>query len=185
MSNGKTVLHSNEDGARLMASRWMCGSGVILGTENGSLVDVSTDEFPALIAALYEAAGLGTPVVLERPELHEYTHACGISLRREGSRIFVAVPDEASLEPGTARRLAAYLAAYADQADAEPDPAQVEELTVLLGEAYDGADGGHAGHAAAVREQARAILRAGYRREADGANARGKSDPRISGRPAS
>lgn len=93
-------------------------------------VHLEAADFPALITALYEAAGKPVPVILDRPEPHDHTRTGGLSLRREGSRVFISVPaQETPLEPPMARELAACLAACADAAEADPAAAEVAELS--------------------------------------------------------
>lgn len=96
-------------------------------------IHVKAAGFPALIAALYEAAGLPAPVILDRPET---TFADGVNragrveVGRLGTQVTVGLygiqPEE--IEPAVARRLAALIAVRADEAEAEPAPDDVTEL---------------------------------------------------------
>jgi hypothetical protein len=97
-------------------------------------IHVKPADFPAFIAALYEAAGLPAPVILERPGRVSCDQLCA-----DGFRTYLATgnlvgvdgqPDDIS--PAAARFLAARLAALADIAESEPDPAEVAELALIL-----------------------------------------------------
>lgn len=111
--------------ARLMVTR-TCG------------VHIEAADFPALIAALYEAAGLPAPVILERPGATfegGVNRAGPIEVGRLGGLVTVGLygiqPEE--IEPAEARRLAALIAICADEVqDGEPDPAEVEELATAI-----------------------------------------------------
>ena len=109
-------------------------------------IHVEAADFPALIAELYEAAGLPAPVILERPEI-DPEGAAGINvftvrLDRDLSVCVAGRAGHASpVAPSVARKLASVIAAYADAAEAarnEPDPAEVEELAYILRAATPG-----------------------------------------------
>ena len=109
-------------------------------------IHVEAPDFPALIAALYGAAGQPEPVILERAEIdtdaetginiftvRQAPHPGSIAIRYHGA------PSAAILAPGPARLLASVIATHADVAEAalEPDPGEVEELAQLLREHGD------------------------------------------------
>lgn len=106
-------------------------------------IHVEGADFPALAGALYEAAGLPAPVILERPGIaadgdgetgiNVFTVRMEPDLRSIGIRYHGA--NRAIIAPGPARKLASVIAAYADAAQAhqdEPDPAEVEELAAVI-----------------------------------------------------
>lgn len=108
-------------------------------------VHVEAADFPALIAALHEAAGLPAPVILERPEISpgeaKGVNVFTVDLNRDLSvRVGLGSAKGVPLGPSVARHLASVIAAYADAAEAarEPDPAEVEELTAEISEALKG-----------------------------------------------
>lgn len=88
---------------------------------------------------LYEACGLPSPVILERPEITIPANGdsvrCGdLSLRMYDGGISMGLPGvtAAAISPDALRRRAAFMAAYAEQAEAEPDPEEVEALAKVL-----------------------------------------------------
>jgi hypothetical protein len=131
-------------------------------------VDVPASEVPAAALALYEAAGLPEPVILPRPELPEggkWRPAEGsrLVLSQQGNdvRVEFDITNGASstMPPAKAREMAAVLAVLADEADAEPDPAEVDRLAALIkAEDYDL-------NYPSRCELARSILLAGWKRE--------------------
>jgi hypothetical protein len=163
--SGKVVLHAGDDGSELKAERWLAGTGVALSVDDGGgLVDVSADDFPALAAGLYEAAGLPAPVILERPDVPEGSfpliHGYRLDARVNGRMVEFTMPgaEPLTLVPAAVRGIAAVLASLAGQADAEPDPAEVDRVAALI--ASPGAMG-----IGGCRDAARRVLRAGYRPE--------------------
>lgn len=128
-------------------------------------------EIPEITRAMYEAAGHKPPAMLGRPEtcangtptaigrVYPYRSAKGPLVGFGGE-----FPGGASvlIKPHEARQAAAVLVAYADAAEPEPDPAEVEELTgVLLA-----ADPEETCTRASLEALARAALLAGWKREA-------------------
>jgi len=100
-------------------------------------IHVRAAGFPALIAALYEAAGLVGPVILERPSVPQ--DGARLRFGKFGMRmldggIAFSLPgvEVDAVPPGAARELAAHIAAYADAAESEPDAAEAEDLTGFL-----------------------------------------------------
>ena len=95
------------------------------------------------VTALYEAAGQPAPVILDRPEIDaDRTHIgdARIMVGRAGRgqvQIETARLGD-DISPHDARRVAAYLAAYADAAGDEPGQAEVEELAAVLWKAMGG-----------------------------------------------
>jgi hypothetical protein len=89
--------------------------------------------------AMHEAVGLPAPLILERP-----CRANCDQFRGDGFRTYLATGnlvgidgDSDDMSPAAARFLASRLAALADIADGEPDPAEVEELATLLHDARE------------------------------------------------
>jgi hypothetical protein len=134
---------------------------------------------PAAALALYEAAGLPEPLILPRvmpplggpwrPEKGAALWAARVRAGNAPGEVRVgwggAGPYE-DMTPAKAREMAAVLAALADEADAEPDLAEVDELAEVIraglyppskeiGLRPDDAD----------RAAARAVLLAGWKRE--------------------
>jgi hypothetical protein len=100
---------------------------------------VAADDLPGLVAALYESAGLPAPLTIDRvtpPLGGPWRPRQGAALLANRIDNHVAVGFDspagssamATITPSQAREMAAVLVAYADEADAEPDPAEVEEL---------------------------------------------------------
>lgn len=132
-------------------------------------VPVGPLEIPAITSAMYQACGQRPPVILDCPETRdEYRAMPGSALKvsRNGTLVRVewdvACGVASNLPPGNARQFGAAIIALADEAEAEPDPADVDELAVLLMDALNPGTTGIGG----ARPLARAILAAGYRRGA-------------------
>jgi len=161
-----TVSRDKRDGCGLA----VCAGGaaaVRIPAENAQ--DVAAH----LALAICEAAGLPGPVILERPGV---TFEGGVNRagpievgRLNGSvtvGLYGVLPEE--IKPAEARRLAALIAVRADEVqDGEPDPAEVEELAALLHATRERGSRGSAGIVPGEwdRRDARAILRAGWKRE--------------------
>lgn len=108
-------------------------------TEPGSSrhVWLKPGDLAGVAVALFKAAGQAAPVIIPRPDvdttrsqevgpwLLAVTRDRGVGLARTDA------PGRA-LAPYEARRLAGLLVAYADAAEAEPDPGDVERLAVLV-----------------------------------------------------
>jgi len=109
-------------------------------------IHVEAADFPALIAALYEAAGLPAPVILERPDADDDSAGLIPGLRftaRDGVVEVERPGGNWQIGPAKVRKFAAALAVLADEAESGPDPAEVEELAYVLravtpGMAYPG-----------------------------------------------
>jgi len=94
-------------------------------------------ELAALVAALYEDAGLPAPVILERPDLGtgRVAHLGGLTagITSNGSVELGYGSASDLVTPARARQWAATVAAVADLAEVdEPDPAEAEELAALM-----------------------------------------------------
>jgi len=129
------------------------GDVLLRTTGNGNFVLAADVD---LMAAISEAGGLPTPIILERPELVATCSLLpGFRIAPDDGKLHVH--GEARMTPQQARTLAAYIVARADVLEAaEPDPAEVEALRReirCIAHDYDGS----------ATEMARAILRAGYR----------------------
>jgi hypothetical protein len=140
------LLHIDGDGARLQAGRWCHAPGATLSVDNGSLVDVSAGDLPGVVAKLYEACGLPSPVILERPavpEGEEWKPDGNSLLRvsRDRDRLTVRTTMDggaAVLSPVAARAMAGVLAALAGEAEAEPDPTEVDDLAAAIRAEFQG-----------------------------------------------
>ena len=100
-------------------------------------VHLEAADFPALAGALYESAGLPVPVILDRPAVPSVSLLAGVTFTARHGGVDVGYhslgTDSGHLcDPETIRRFAASLAILADEAEATPDPADVEELTGYL-----------------------------------------------------
>lgn len=96
------------------------------------------DDLVDIAVALWKSAGLPVPVITPRPDVdtsagmpfHSLTLAVMPGAVRmihtPGGRVIDDLP------PGEARRLAGLLVAYADAAEAEPDPEDVADLASLV-----------------------------------------------------
>jgi hypothetical protein len=96
----------------------------------------------AAVAELYEDAGLPVPIILERTDpAHSYAWMLpgdSFTIRDGGVEITSVsrTADSGSLhEPACIRQLAARIAEMAEQAEREPDPAEVKELAAIIREA--------------------------------------------------
>lgn len=128
-------------------------------------------ELPEFIAALYEAAGLPVPVILERPK--------GIPLTGGGLHQWVQVTPSPAMHPPDVPgvtlevangvrllgdeplRVAVALIDAMREAENEPVPAEVEELAAVLERSHTMLA------TTSQRDVARAVLRAGWKRQAD------------------
>jgi hypothetical protein len=86
---------------------------------------------------LYEACGLPSPVILERPEFNpgrSLDRIGDVQVGRLDGKVTVGLyqiqPE--TLTPAYARELAALIALHADQAEAEPDPEEVDALAEAI-----------------------------------------------------
>ena len=162
--------YRNAGGAEL----WIApgGSGIAQitvvanGCENEMLVDAC--DLPEVVAKLYEACGLPSPVILARssarfPEGGAPFRFGDFGFRLGPGGVSPSLPGltAKAVPPGFLRELAGHLVALADEADAEPDPADVDELAVLLMNEMNRDVMGIGG----ARPLARKILAAGYSRE--------------------
>jgi hypothetical protein len=98
---------------------------------------IPPDRIAEVVAALYRAVGRPAPIVLERLNWHgtdRTRHTLnGVTVRRDGQRIAVLGQ---VITATTARMLARALAEMAEDAENEPDPAEVERLAAFLSEEY-------------------------------------------------
>ena len=113
------------------------------------------------VGTLYESAGQPAPIVLpRRPDLGTATiFLGGYSVQRDGTAVTVLVgPEERRLTTDEAREYAAAIASRADEAEA--GKAETDALAELMHASRECCTGGPS---EMDRQQARAILRAGYR----------------------
>lgn len=134
-----TYSYTDWDGAKLNIGQ--CDDQGVSGHAHvgtpGDAACINQDHLPAVVAALYEAAGKPAPIVLDRTdETVNYTwilHGIGFVIRNGG--VEITHPNGAQLfEPAIIRGLAARLAEMAEAAEAraEPDSAEVEELAAQI-----------------------------------------------------
>lgn len=135
------AFDNEDDGTRLTVSHCPDNdSHARLTTDDGEetvRACVSRDMLPAVTAAMHEAVGVPAPVILPRPQIPEDdSPLCygNFVIRLEDSGVAIGLPGfyGKAIPPGAALELAAYIAAYAGQADAEPDPVEVEELAARI-----------------------------------------------------
>ncbi len=139
------TTYRDRDGAELLITA--CDDGDInpgcihIDTPGNPVCVGPQKDLPRIIADLYETAGKPAPIILERPDpARSYTWMIpGISFAIRSSGVEIvstgSAADSGCLhEPARIRELAARIAEMAEQAEraAEPDPAEVEELTAVL-----------------------------------------------------
>jgi hypothetical protein len=127
---GELEIRSGEGGCAL----------VDMGTDDRARV--SADDLPEVAGKLYEACGRSSPVILDRPSIRIPADGgplfCGdLSLRMHEGGISMGLPGipgitAAAVSPDALRRRAAFMAAYADAAEAEPDPAEVDRVARII-----------------------------------------------------
>jgi len=141
-------VYQDEDGVALTVNPYPhAHAGDIAAVSTRGTVYVLPEHFREVAAGLWAGAGLPPPVILDRPEIvsdgdgetgvNIFTvrlepHFKSVSIRYHGA------PAAAVIAPGPARLLASVIAAYADAAEGESDPAEVEELTAVLWDAMKG-----------------------------------------------
>ena len=105
------------------------GNGAAEIRTEGSL-PVAVDDLPQLVAALYAAAGEQEPVILEqkfRRSFDKCYFGPDFYIERRGADVIAGL-GKAEVTLRGPRELAAYLVLVADEADAEAEAAEVEEL---------------------------------------------------------
>jgi len=143
----------SEDGILLSVEPGPGAAGDISSvTVGGDPVCLILAEHRAEVAAgLWTGAGAPAPVILERPD-GPADRFQGIKIERDGGSVLLRIGgNREALDAGAARTLAARIAILADEAEDEPDPAEIEELAELLRE--------HGDCASLRWEAARAALR--------------------------
>jgi hypothetical protein len=131
--------YTDGDKGELVISTCNPGEVTVQTQGNGSLAVVMADDLPEVTAKLYEACGLPAPVILARPGT-EMLGTPDLPVRLAGFRIWrggsgVCIDSTAafsSLSPDVIRTLAAVLAVHAGEAEAEPDPAEVDGLAAEI-----------------------------------------------------
>lgn len=164
--------YTDEDGRTLQAGICEAPDHVLLKVTDGEAVAevcVKNEDMPGVTAALYEAARFPAPVILERPEISDAgIDAFGAAeISRDGGQVVIGCGPPLRLAPQAARKLAALIAAYADAAEGEPDPAEVGELAeAIRAEIHPGYTVHGLRPSESDRAAARAALRWLKRREA-------------------
>lgn len=116
--------HDGRPGAALLRS-WRAG------------VEVKPDNIPAVTAAFYRACGIQPPVILDLPDIPQdgaQIRYGSFAVKLSNGGVTVSLPgiEPLPVPPRAARELAAYIVAYADLAEEEPDPDGVEELANVI-----------------------------------------------------
>lgn len=159
--------YTDEDGRTLLIGACEDPRHVYLRVTDGEAVAevcVSAADLPAETAKMRQAAGLPAPVILERPEIDPdawlQSGPVRMGLTGDGEVMVGLGNAQSGAAPSDIRHIAALLCAYADAAEAEPNPADLEALTGLID-----AEGVVPGRDLAGR-LARSLLRGGVRMEA-------------------
>jgi hypothetical protein len=144
--------------------RPFCADGCI--SFNDGDFHLPVGKLKEFVSTLYEAAGLPVPVILRAPTLPPGIchYSDGVKVFADGAEVRLQATESRSakeywhtkLKPAAARKLAANIAALADFAEAQPDPAEVEELAEAIRTAHH-PDSGRPGDG--DRTAARAALR--------------------------
>lgn len=106
-------------------------------TSDGDRVSITVlgHDISAVVAALYEASGRPEPMILDRLDWYgtdRTRHTLnGVSVRRDGRTIRLF---DHTINASTARMLARALAEMAEDAENEPDPAEVAMLAAFFSE---------------------------------------------------
>jgi hypothetical protein len=108
-----------------------------LHARRGVGVYVTAADIPVIAGKAYRALGLPSPVILERPEVPQDGSPFrfgdfGLTMRNGSVAVSLPGVEGEAITPAALRKAAAYLAAYADMAVAQPDPAEVEELAKAI-----------------------------------------------------
>jgi hypothetical protein len=134
----ETYRHEDEEGDWLsIAPRDRKPATALIKSSGGA--EVTPAELPVITAKLYEACGQPSPVILERPSVSIPAGGeplfCGdLSLRTYEGGVSMGLPGitAAAISPDALRRRAAFMAAYADALEAEPDPAEVDRIALVI-----------------------------------------------------
>lgn len=116
-------------------------------------------DVPGLVRVICECAGESAPIVLERPgmpEAWDELHAGPVMVARSsepGKPVQLLCHDD--ITAAQARQAAAWLAALAEEADAEGEQEAADRLAEVIGTALGSRTDSH--------RIARAVLKAGYR----------------------
>jgi hypothetical protein len=156
----KPYAYTDGSGDELViASPVDCDVAVLSAAE----VCVDPLHIPEIAAKMYEACGQQPPVMLGRPDIPESDPWCpwpgsslsAIAAGRQVRQMWLNGPS-LSMAPAQARQYAA----LADRADAEPDPADVDDLAaVIRHELYPGSERTGLRPSGSDRTAARAALR--------------------------
>ena len=168
--NAPRYVYEDEEGAALTVNPYPhAHAGDVAAVRTGGTVYVLPEHFPEVAAGLWTGAGLPPPVILEPPgyDTSGETRIGAFTLWREDGNAHVNMAfGGCALDSAGARHLAAAIVAYGDAADAEPDPGEVMELATLLHDTRDprAVHQGYSGYDEWDLRNARAILRAGWKR---------------------
>ena len=129
----ETFRHEDDEHDWLTVAERRGGAALVRCAPGG--VEVTPEKIPEITKALYEACGQQPPTVVDLPEVTaEYRPMPGSMLKvsRLGRNVHIEWDATngcgSSLAPADARRFAAAIVAYAEEAETEPNPAEVEEL---------------------------------------------------------
>lgn len=107
-------------------------------------VRVGPPDIDGITRAMHEACGQQPPVILERPDVQIPRDGSPVRFGDFGFRLYegdiaVSLPGivAKAITPGALRETAAFMAAYADAVEAEPDPADVDDLAAAIMRAHN------------------------------------------------
>lgn len=137
--------HEDEDGDWLTItdSGDRDDAALIRAAQGGT--EVTRADLPVIVAKLYEACGLPSPVILELPEVGPESVVMARTVRawlsKAGDGVSIGIDGNSdTLTPDDAERLAAAVTALAARARAgAPDDAEVESLATAIHSATHGA----------------------------------------------
>lgn len=135
MADPKSYEYRDSDGDKLMFDPIDCeASNVIVTTSSGG-TGIPARRFPEVIAGLYGAAGLEAPIILERPDGGTDDWDVGGEIYADAGHVEIEIHGDYA--PGPARRLAAFIAHTADQAETSAAEADVARVAKVIQDADD------------------------------------------------
>jgi hypothetical protein len=142
-----------------------CADGCVNLRITGQDFDLPVGKLAEFVATLYEAAGKPAPVILERPAKPNLDVIPGVRFSVLGRGVEVKRTGAGwHIDADVIRQFAASLAALADEAESDPDPAEVEALAEMMSDAEPTL---RLGGTSASRDLARTALRWMREHEAD------------------